>query len=150
LIAFDTNILIYAEYPYDPNGRHEIAVQLPEKLSIDQNIIPVQVLGEFLNVCRIKRIISLDLAANKVTNYAKVFDAPSTQIADLESAVELSSVYNLQYFDALIIAVASRAGATILLSEDMQDGLEIDGLRVVNPFVAGNDGVLADYFAAQA
>jgi predicted nucleic acid-binding protein len=146
LIAFDTNILIYAEDPHDPNGRHEIAVQLLEKLSFDQNIIPVQVLGEFLNVCRIKRIISLDLAASKITNYAKVFETPSTQIADLESAVELSPVYNLQYFDALIIAVASRAGATILLSEDMQDGLEVNDLRIVNPFVFANETLLADYF----
>jgi hypothetical protein len=31
----------------------------------------------------------------------------------------------------------------------MQDGLEVDGLRVVNPFVAGNDGVIADYFAPE-
>jgi hypothetical protein len=31
----------------------------------------------------------------------------------------------------------------MLLSEDMQDGLEVDGLLVVNPFVAGNDGVIA-------
>jgi hypothetical protein len=29
------------------------------------------------------------------------------------------------------------------LSEDMQDGLEVAGMRVVNPFVAGNDGVIS-------
>ena len=40
------------------------------------------------------------------------------------------------------LAAARRAGATILLSEDMQDGLEVDGLRVVNPFVAGNDAFI--------
>jgi predicted nucleic acid-binding protein len=62
-------------------------------------------------------------------------------------AAELSELHNLQYFDALIIAVATRAGATMLLSEDMHDGLVVDGLRVVNPFVAANDAVLADYFA---
>jgi predicted nucleic acid-binding protein len=146
LIAFDTNILIYAEDTHDTNGRHEIAVRLLKKLSIDQNIILIQVLGEFLNVCRIKRIISLDLAASKVANYAKVFEAPSTQIADLESAVKLSSIYNLQYFDALIIAVATRAGASMLLSEDMQDGLEVAGLRVVNPFLADNAVVIAGTF----
>jgi predicted nucleic acid-binding protein len=54
--------------------------------------------------------------------------------------------FKLQYFDALIIAVASRAGARILLSEDMHDGLVVDGLRVVNPFVAGNETLLAEHF----
>jgi predicted nucleic acid-binding protein len=61
----------------------------------------------------------------------------------LIEALDLADRKMLQYFDALIITVAARAGATMLLSEDMQDGLEVDGLLVVNPFVAGNDGVIA-------
>jgi predicted nucleic acid-binding protein len=146
LIALDTNILIYAEDPNDPSGRHEIAVQLIEKLSLSQHMIP----GEFLNVCRRKGLVPLDIAATKVSNYAKIFDTPPTQVEDLAGAVDLLSAHNLQYFDALILTVACRAGAMILLSEDMQDGLLAGGLRVVNPFVASNDTLLADYFAARA
>jgi predicted nucleic acid-binding protein len=149
LIAFDTNILIYAEDPNDPSGRHEIAVQLIEKLSLSQHMIPVQVLGEFLNVCRRKGLVPLDIAATKVSNYAKIFDTPPTQVEDLAGAVDLLSAHNLQYFDALILTVACRAGAMILLSEDMQDGLSVEGIRVVNPFLAANDGLLADYFVAR-
>lgn len=52
------------------------------------------------------------------------------------------------FFDAVIIAVARRAGATLLLSEDMHDGLVIEGLTIVNPFVAGNEGVLADWLGS--
>jgi predicted nucleic acid-binding protein len=46
-----------------------------------------------------------------------------------------------------IITVTVRARATMLLSEDMQYGLEVDGLRVVNPFVTGNDGVIAEFLS---
>ena len=41
-------------------------------------------------------------------------------------------------------------GATILLSEDMHDGLEIEGLKIVNPFVIANEILLADYFGSVA
>jgi predicted nucleic acid-binding protein len=81
-----------------------------------------------------------------VEEYSRIFNCPATKREDVVEAACLAEQHNLQYFDALIIAVARHAGATILLSEDMQDGLEIDGLRVVNPFLAENDGVIADYF----
>jgi predicted nucleic acid-binding protein len=75
--------------------------------------------------------------------WMEAFDCAPAQLEDYLKASVLSDRFNLQYFDALIITVAARAGATMLLSEDMQDGLEVEGLRVVNPFVAGNDGVIA-------
>jgi predicted nucleic acid-binding protein len=148
LIAVDTNILIYAENPDDPHGRHHRSAVLLEKLSTAPTIIPVQVLSEFLNVCRRKQIVPMDLAAIKVANYGVVFETPATIFQDLLDAVEISSNFGLQYFDALIIAVAQRAGATMLLSEDMHDGLDVAGLKIVNPFVASNSALLADYFEA--
>ena len=60
----------------------------------------------------------------------------------------LAEKYQMQFFDALIVVITRRAGATILISEDMQDGLEIDGLRIVNPFAAANETLLADYFGS--
>jgi predicted nucleic acid-binding protein len=147
LIAVDTNILIYAEDPDDPNGRHDKSAVLLEKLSTAPTIIPIQVLGEFLNVCRRKQVAPMDLAAAKVATYAAVFETPVTISQDLFDAMEISSSFGLQYFDALIVAVAQRAGANLLLSEDMHDGLEIEGLKIINPFAAANETLLADYFA---
>jgi predicted nucleic acid-binding protein len=147
LIALDTNILVYAESPDNQHGRYEKAHHIIASVSAIETCLPFQVIGEYLNVCRRKRIVDMNIAVERASNYTDLFQTHPTSFADLEQAVDLSQAFNLQYFDALIIAVALRAGATILLSEDMQDGLEIDGLRVVNPFVAENDAVLADYFA---
>jgi predicted nucleic acid-binding protein len=47
-------------------------------------------------------------------------------------------VGRLGYRDALLLAAASAAGVEVMISEDMADGLEFRGLRVVNPF--GPDG----------
>ena len=52
-------------------------------------------------------------------------------------AVKLSQSYSLSFWDSLIVSSAIVAGATLLVTEDMQDGLRIEGqLRVVNPFIA--------------
>ena len=59
----------------------------------------------------------------------------------------MAARYQLQFFDAVIIAVARRAGATMLLSEDMHDGLTIDGLTILNPFREANAPKLADYLS---
>jgi predicted nucleic acid-binding protein len=143
LIALDTNILVYADTANDPLGRHDNSVSLIETLSASGDAcIPLQVLGEFLNVCRHKKVLDLDLAAERAKAYAAVFETPQTCLDDMVAANALLSNYNLQYFDALIITVAARAGATMLLSEDMQDGLEVAGLRVVNPFLVGGEGLM--------
>jgi predicted nucleic acid-binding protein len=148
LIALDTNILVYAESPDDLHGRYEKAHQIIAAASAVETCLPLQVIGEYLNVCRRKRIVDMDIAVERASNYTDLFQTHPTSFTDLEQAVDLSQAFNLQYFDALIITVALRAGATILLSEDMRDGLEVDGLRVVNPFSSENETLLADYFGS--
>ena len=143
MIALDTDILIYAECPADIEGRHEIALKIMRELTKGGSLVPMQVLGEFMNVCRKRRLFSPIEAARKITDYATVFLVPPAQLGDLTAAAELSERHKIQFFDALILAVARRAGATVLLSEDMQDGAEIGGVRIVDPFAAANAAWLA-------
>jgi predicted nucleic acid-binding protein len=51
-----------------------------------------------------------------------------------ESAWEIEERWNLSWWDSLIAASAHHAGCSLLLSEDMHDGLDLGGLRIVNPF----------------
>ncbi|MDF5721912.1 MAG: PIN domain-containing protein [Rhizonema sp. PD37] len=59
-----------------------------------------------------------------------------------ESASNIRSRYNFSFWDSLIVACALEAGASILYSEDMQDGLLVADqlisaqlkLEIVNPF----------------
>lgn len=138
MIAFDTNLLIYAEVPEAPDGRHERAATILTKLAHRKAVAPIQVLGEFINVCRKKRLVPLELAMQKVANYALMFETPQTELADIGDAASISARYDLQFFDALIVTVSARAGADVLLSEDMQNGQLIGDLRILNPFNPAN------------
>ena len=49
-------------------------------------------------------------------------------------AVKICQRFQLSFYDAHICAAAICSGATTVLSEDMQDGMVIDGLVIKNPF----------------
>lgn len=65
----------------------------------------------------------------------------------MRTASELVRLHHLQTFDAIIIAASEEAGASVLLSEDMQDGRVVAGLRILNPFNPANGGRIDDLFA---
>ncbi len=54
--------------------------------------------------------------------------------ADLLAAMGIYQRYDIQFFDALLIATVERAGCTTLISEDMQHNGRYSGVDVVNPF----------------
>ena len=50
--------------------------------------------------------------------------------------------HRLAFWDAMLWAAAQRAGIRYLLSEDLQDGFELQGVRFVNPFETANARLL--------
>lgn len=150
MIAFDTNILAYAQQEVLADIRHKQASNLIDRALEVGAIIPVQVLSEFMNVCKRKLAIAPLDAVAQIQDYLDVFDCPQTTATDVTESAILAEQMKLSYFDALILTVARRNGATIFLSEDMHDGLEIEGLRIVNPFADANYALLADYFGSMA
>jgi predicted nucleic acid-binding protein len=143
LIALDTNVLVYAASAQDDSGRHYAAIALLDRLGSTGAIIPLPVIGELFNARRKKMFADAIIFMSEVEIWTDAFDCVPAQLEDYLLASALSQSHNLQYFDALILTVAARAGATMLLSEDMQDGLDAAGLRVVNPFLEGNEKVIA-------
>jgi predicted nucleic acid-binding protein len=63
---------------------------------------------------------------------------PPTTDAVIDTASALARAHGMQLWDGVVCAAAIAAGATVLLTEDMQDGRTIDGLRLIDPFAAGN------------
>jgi predicted nucleic acid-binding protein len=57
----------------------------------------------------------------------------------LSKAWEIEDRFGLTWWDSLIVAAALANRCTLLLSEDLQDGQQIDGLRIQNPFAPGFD-----------
>jgi predicted nucleic acid-binding protein len=134
--ALDTNVLVYAVL----ERRSERGERCAELIkAATGGVIPVQVLGEFLNVVRRRRPEMLDVALRSVDAYRLTFEIVPTGHDTLLAAAAFAQRYMLQFWDAVIWQVAARSGATVLLSEDMQDGFAVDRMRVVDPFGADPD-----------
>jgi predicted nucleic acid-binding protein len=52
----------------------------------------------------------------------------------LERSWAIQARYRISFWDALIVSAAKAASCKYLLTEDLQEGQELDGVLVVNPF----------------
>lgn len=133
--ALDTNILAYAE---GVNGgeRQARALDLVARLSPDACVIPAQVFGELFNVLTRKARRGKGEARDALLSWRNAFAAVETTPTALFIAADLASDHDLGIWDAIILATASAAGCSLLISEDFQDGFCWGGVTVVNPFTS--------------
>jgi predicted nucleic acid-binding protein len=54
--------------------------------------------------------------------------------AAIRAAVDLSVKAKLSFWDALVVVATARSGAAVVYTEDLNDGQEIIGVRISNPF----------------
>jgi predicted nucleic acid-binding protein len=59
-----------------------------------------------------------------------------TTPAEISAAFRIEDEAGIGFWDALIIASASKAGAVRIFSEDLNPGQIIAGVRIENPFFA--------------
>jgi predicted nucleic acid-binding protein len=141
-IAFDTNILIYAE---GTNGEHlrQAAWNVIARVRSETLIVPAQALGELFNVLERKAKYSREAARKAMLDWADLFIVVDTTSDILQSAADLAVEHRLQIWDAVILSAASQADCRLLLSEDMQDGFTWGGVTIVNPFAEKPNPLLA-------
>lgn len=125
----DTNVLIYA-ISDDPRG-DQAAVLLAERCDTS-----VQALNEFTAVARRKLAMAWPDIAAALADFQRLCHTihPIT-LETHHTALRLCQEYSLSLYDSVMVAAALHAGAELLLTEDMQDGLIVDGrLTLRNPF----------------
>jgi predicted nucleic acid-binding protein len=106
-------------------------------LMIAGGTISVQVLNEMANVCRKKWFMDLSEVAPLLMQIRELITVVPVTLAVHERGLDLPGRYNFSVYDAMIVAAALEAGCDKLYSEDMQDGLVVDGrLTIRNPFRA--------------
>lgn len=137
VVFVDTNILVYA-YDSDAGVKRERAVEKLRQLwEAETGRLSVQVLQEFyVNVTRkLKTTVARSTARELVSAYGAWVSEPMTADTVLR-ATDIAELAQISFWDALIVAAAEQVGATQLLSEDLNDGQAIAGIRIVNPLVA--------------
>ena len=131
----DTNVLVYA-YDRGAGSKHERASGLLEELWVDGNgLLSTQVLQEFyVNVRRkAKKPISHEQARTLIADYLS-WNPFVNDGATMLEAINVEQRYKLSFWDALIVVAAQKSGASVLFSEDFNDGQKFGAVQVQNPF----------------
>jgi len=132
----DTNVLLYAISKH-PNEARKAEVALA--LLNDRNLaLSVQVLQEFyVQATRASRSDRLthDQASSLVEAFTR-FAVQDLTVGIMRAALATRNRFGLSYWDSAIIEAARAMGCQELLSEDLCDGQDYEGVSVVNPFAA--------------
>jgi predicted nucleic acid-binding protein len=131
----DTNVLVYADSADEPL-RQRMALDLIKRHRAEGSaVLAVQVLQEFANVALRKLGLPLPLLRSRLDFYGRFELVPTTPEL-IAGALDLHALHGLSFYDALIVQAAVTSGCSQLLTEDMQHGAVLGGVRLVNPFVA--------------
>jgi len=133
-LTFDTNILFYA-IDNTAGEKNRIASSLLRSAASVNAVLLLQTLAELSNAIRKRPAIPLDYLRRFIRANAMIFPVGESSLADVLLAGSIQQVHKIQFWDAMLVATAQRAGCTILFSEDMQHGRVFDGLTVLNPFL---------------
>lgn len=135
-LAFvDANVILYA-YDRSAGSRHERAAQLVGDLGARRRgALSIQVLQEFyVNATRkLAEPLAHDLALGRVRALAR-WPLHVPRAADVFAAAQLSHDAQLSFWDAMIVRSAAALGCATLWSEDLNDGQQIAGVTIRNPF----------------
>lgn len=129
----DTNVLVYL-FDADAPAKQAIAREL---VAAGRLVLSSQVLSEFYVTVTRKLARPLDAArASRAVTDLCALPVRDVTANLVQAAIRRCAATPLSYWDALIVETALEAGATTLLTEDLQHGQLIGTLRVHNPFLA--------------
>ena len=125
----DSNILIYLLGTDEPK-KEKATILLDPRFNIS-----TQVVAENVNACLRKFKLTKEKAFSHGDFLLSKFNVITIEKSFFPIAFHLSTKYQFSFWDSLIVASALQSDCTLIYSEDMQDGLLIEGkLKIVNPF----------------
>ncbi|MGH7916596.1 MAG: PIN domain-containing protein [Candidatus Binataceae bacterium] len=132
---FDTNVLVYLFDTSAPRKKARAQELLKRAVTDRQALLNTQVLQEFF--VAVTRKLSVPLAHELALRATQDLAELPTQQVDtviILKAIESMRRYRLSFWDSLIVQAALHGGATILYTEDLQNGQRFETLSVQNPF----------------
>jgi len=129
----DTNVLVYTDDRAAPAKQRIARDVVATHRRAGTGVVSLQVLQEYFVTITKKLHVDPQTARRKIELLAE-FDVAAPDVADILAAIHLHRLHGVSFWDALVLRSAKQAGCTVLLTEEMQDTREIDGLRIMNPF----------------
>jgi predicted nucleic acid-binding protein len=133
----DTNVLVYALDKSNSPKKRVAQRLINELMEEDRLRVSTQVLQElFVTLTRkVKQPCSSEEAL-AVLEDLTAWPLMAVDYAAIRAAVRLADEAKLSFWDALVVVAAARTGAAVLYTENLNDGQEILGVRISNPFAA--------------
>jgi predicted nucleic acid-binding protein len=131
-IFIDTNILVYSLDAHDPGKQQECRHLLKALWKNHRGVISTQVMQEFY-VTATKKLGADPVIIKNILNSFSHFEVVLITPNVIQSAVDISILNTLSFWDALIVAAASFAKCEKIWTEDMNAGQIVKGVRLENP-----------------
>ena len=136
LTFVDTNVLVYAHDRSETRKQPLAQALLQELWASRTGALSTQVLQEFYVVATLKFDPPMSRrAAREIVALYAAWPLVQVDLALILVASELEERHKLSFWDALVVEAARRADATHIVTEDLQAGRHIGGVRFENPFL---------------
>ena len=131
----DTNVILYSKDARDKRKQSIAEELIVRGISDATLVVSTQVLNEFYVNATQKLTPGMNREdARTVCRSLSAISCEPVTNETIAAAWDVQDRFSLSWWDSLIVACALRAGCDRLMTEDLQDGLMIDRLRIVNPF----------------
>lgn len=135
----DTNIILYLRDPQDPHKQGTARRWLEALAARDALVVSPQVLNEYAaNTLKKFRHVPFDALLADLTAMQAWCRAPLGPTIAIEAAI-LHRRWGFAFYDSALLAAASASGCDLFLSENLHHGQQVDGITIVNPFLAAPD-----------
>jgi predicted nucleic acid-binding protein len=132
-VFVDTNVLVYAQDAGAPKKQRKSREIITQLAASADGVISTQVMQEFY-VASTRKLGVPPLAAKGVLKTFAVFETVQVSAALIQDAIDCSILNQVSFWDSLILTAAASAGCSTVLSEDLNPGEVILGVKVQNPF----------------
>lgn len=134
-VFVDTNVIVYARDAREPT-KQRLAESWLEHLWRERlGRTSFQVLSEYY--VSVTRRLDPGLSPEEAWDDVNALQAWNPRPVDravLERGRAVEARYRISWWDSLVVAAAQLEGCAVLLTEDLQDGAQFDGVTVRSPF----------------
>ena len=130
----DTNVLVYAADARAGEKQRRAQGVISDCREASSGVISTQVLVEFYSI--ITRKVGVDpLVARDMVTDLRDFEVVIMDMPLIREGIDISLLSRLSFWDGMIVAAAEWAGCQVVVTEDLNHGQVISGVRIENPFL---------------
>lgn len=133
-IFIDTNLLVYSLDNSNKRKKNKARQILKLLVERHQPVISTQVIQEFF-IASTKKLKVDPLIAKNIIHSFQNFEVVSVNTELINNAIDCSILNSLSFWDSLIVATAEFAKCKEIYTEDLNNGQNILGVKIVNPLL---------------